>query len=53
MCSEGHTLWDYIEGIVAPEIHTRQTYHIEEPRTIEYLLKCFVASQPSIQEVCS
>ena len=25
MCSEGRTLWDYIEDIAAQEVRTRQT----------------------------
>ena len=50
-CSEDQTVWDYIEGIVAPEVRARQLCHSEEPKTIEYLLKSFIAVQPSIQEV--
>ena len=25
MCSEGQTLWDYVEGILAQEVRDRQT----------------------------
>ena len=46
------SVWDYIEGIVAPEVRARQSCHSEEPIGIEYLLKSFIAAKPSIQEVC-